>query len=112
MLSGAFQRAAMAILVMGSLLASYGICPLSNQKTEHSCCSHASEPGNSAPMKCCTVSAPLQAIVISPELPNTTPMLVVERILATDQTANSSDFAMAEIIPPLSPHTGAFNLRI
>lgn len=112
MLSGVFHRTAMAILLMGSLVASYGICPLSSQKTEHSCCSHASESGKSMPMKCCTVSTPLQAIIVAPELPNTTPMLAVDRILATYQTAHSSDFANAEIILPLSPPTGAFNLRI
>jgi hypothetical protein len=63
-------------------------------------------------MKCCTASAPLPAIVVAPELPNTTPMLVVERILATDQMAYSSDFASTAILSPLSPPTGEFNLRI
>ena len=63
MRKGVFQRAAVAIVLMGSLLAPFGTCLQPAHKALHGCCAPASESGKTAQTNCCTASAPLPAVV-------------------------------------------------
>src|ERR1017187_3407803 len=112
MLRGVFQRAAVAILLMGSLLAPSGICLQPAHKAAHSCCLHASKSHQSVRTNCCTASAPLPAIVVAPNLPGSAPMTVVRAFVSLNESASSSEFSVLSVIPPHSPPRGAFNLRI
>jgi hypothetical protein len=112
MLQGVFQRAAVAILLMGSLLAPSGICLQPAHKAAHSCCSHASKSHQSVKTNCCTASAPLPAVVVAPNLPGSAPMTVAQEFVSSDELSVQSELTRLAVIPPLSPPTGAFNLRI
>jgi len=112
MLRGVFQRAAVAILLMGALLAPSGICLQPMHRAAHSCCSHASKSHQSVRTNCCTASAPLPAVVVAPNLPGSAPLMVVRAFISLDEFSSSSEFLVLSVIPPHSPPSGAFNLRI
>ena len=112
MLRGVFQRAAVAIVLMGSLLAPFGTCLQRTHKAAHSCCSHASESRKTAQTNCCIASAPLPAVVVAPNLPGSAPMTVAQEFISLDEFSSRSEFPILAVIPPHSPPTGAFNLRI
>jgi len=112
MRSGVFQRAAVAILLMGTLLVPMGICLQRTQNTAHSCCSHPSEPAKTAQKNCCIASAPLPAVVVTPDLPDAASIMVAQEFVSSDEPSFSSEFQRLSVIPPQSPPTGAFILRI
>jgi hypothetical protein len=112
MLRGDFQRAAVAIVLMGSLLAPFGTCLQPAQKAAHSCCSHASRSNQSVRTNCCTASAPLPAVVVAATLPGSAPMTVAREFISLDEFSSRSEFPRFAVIPPHSPPMGAFILRI
>jgi hypothetical protein len=112
MLRGVFQRAVMAIVLMGSLLAPFGNCLQQTHKAAHSCCSQASESRNIAQPNCCIARAPLTAVLVATNLPGSAPMTVTQDFISTDELSLPSQFPILAVIPPHSPPTGAFNLRI
>src|ERR1035438_8151286 len=112
MLRGVYQRAAVAIVLMGSLLAPFGTCLQPTLKAAHSCCSHASKSNQFVRTNCCTASAPLPAVVVAPNLPGSAPMTVVRAFVSLDEPSSSSEFSVLSVIPQHSPPAGAFNLRI
>jgi hypothetical protein len=112
MLKGIFQRAAVAIVLMGALLAPFGTCLQRTHKTAHSCCLHTSESRNAAQPNCCIARAPLTAVLVAPNLPGSAPMTVAQDFISTDELSLPSQFPILDVIPPHSPPTGAFNLRI
>ena len=81
MLRGVYQRAAVAIVLMGSLLAPFGTCLQPTQKAAHSCCSHASKSNQSVRTNCCTATAPLPAVVVATNLPGSAPMTVAQEFI-------------------------------
>src|ERR1039458_7246375 len=112
MLYGVFQRAAVAILSMALLIAPFGTCLLRTHKTAHCCCSHASESNQTVRTNCCTASAPLQAVVVTPSLPGSAPMTATREFISLDELSSRSGFPGLAVISPHSPPVGAFNLRI
>src|ERR1035437_3666692 len=112
MLRSVFQRAAVAIVLMGTLLAPFGTCLQRTHKAAHSCCAPASEPGNTARTNCCKTSAPLPAVVVAPNLPRTASFTVAQVFISSDELSSLSEFPILAVIPPQSPPAGAFNLRI
>jgi hypothetical protein len=112
MLRGVFQRAAVAIVLMGSMLTPFGNCLQRTHKTAHSCCSHASESHKTAQTNCCVASAPLSAVVVAPNLPGSAPMTAAQEFISLVEFSSRSEFPSLALIPPHSPPTGAFNLRI
>jgi hypothetical protein len=112
MLRGVFQRAAVAIVLMGLLLAPFGTCLQPAHKTAHGCCAPASESGKAAQTNCCTASAPLPAVVVAANLPGSAPMTVAQEFISLDEFSTRSEFPRLAVIPPHSPPAGAFNLRI
>jgi len=112
MLNGVFQRAAMAIILMGALLAPFGTCLYRTHKAAHSCCARAPEASLTAQVNCCTVSATLPAIVIATNLAGSDPMTVARQFVSADELARPIELPKSSASPPLSPPTGAFILRI
>jgi hypothetical protein len=112
MLRGVFQRAAVAIVLMGGLLAPNGICLERTHKSAHSCCAPA--PGSSKIVQtdCCTARAPLPAVLVAPDLPVSASMSAAVDFIPVLEFSSRDGFPAAAVIPPLSPPTGAFNLRI
>lgn len=112
MLRGVFQRAAVAIVLMGGLLAPNGICLQPTPHPAHSCCAPAPESTQFAQTECCTARAPLPAVVVAPDVPAPAPMSVAVNFVPVLEFSSRDGFPSAAIIPHLSPPTGAFNLRI
>ncbi|MGA2809126.1 MAG: hypothetical protein ABSE87_13415 [Terracidiphilus sp.] len=112
MLRGVFQRAAVAILLMGGLLAPNGICLQQTHKATHSCCAPAPESSATVKSDCCAARAPLPAVVVAPNLPGPVSMAAAPEFVPATELFSPGDFLAAAVIPPLSPPTGAFNLRI
>jgi len=112
MLRGVFQRAAVAIVLMGALLAPFGTCMQRTHMGAHSCCSHASESRKTAQSNCCVASASLPAVVVAPNLPVSAPMTFAQEFISLDEFSSRNEFSILAVIPPHSPTTGAFNLRI
>jgi hypothetical protein len=112
MLRGAFQRAAVAIVLMATSLAPFGTCLQMKHKAAHSCCAPAADSSKTVQANCCTASAPLPAIVVAPNLPASAPMTVAQEFIASDELSSRREFPDFTVIPPHSPPPGAFNLRI
>lgn len=110
MLKGSFRRAAAAIILMGTLLAPFGNCLQRTHKTVHNCCAPASQ--SSAQTNCCIASAPLPAVAVTPSLPGSTAITVEQEFISSDELSSLKGFQPSAVIPPQSPPTGAFILRI
>jgi len=112
MRSGFFQRAAVAILLMGALLAPFGVCLQPAQRTAHSCCSHASQPGNSARQNCCIVREQPPASVATPASTGTAPVILARAFFAASEISSPREVPAPAIVPPHSPPLRASILRI
>jgi len=110
MLKGAFQRAAVAIVLMGALSAPFGNCLQWPHKATHSCCDPAPEP--TAQTNCCGASAPLPAVVVTLSPSGSTAITVAQEFLSPVELSSQNELQRPAIIPPQSPPTGAFILRI
>jgi hypothetical protein len=112
MLRGVFQRAVVAILLMGTMLAPSGMCLQTSHKAAHNCCSRVSSSHPSFRKDCCITSAPLPAVVVAPSLPGSASMPAAREFALLDEIAFSSEFPALSFTPPHSPPPGAFILRI
>jgi len=112
MLRGAFQRAAVAIVLMATSFAPFGTCLQMKHKAAHSCCAPASQSNKTIQANCCAAIAPQPAIVVAPNLPASAPMTVGQEFIASDTVSSLREFSAFAAIPPHSPPPGAFNLRI
>jgi len=112
MWKGVFQRATMAIVLIGALLAPLGTCLPLTHKAAHSCCSRASEPSKSVKNNCCTASAPLPAIVIARNLSGSIAATPAREFVSSDELASTNELPKLLLILPHSPPAGAFILRI
>jgi hypothetical protein len=112
MLNGIFQRAAMAILLVGALLAPSGICLQQTQKAAHDCCAPASKSIPAAQNDCCTAKSTLPAFVAAPSLPAPAPVALPQEFLSAQAPESPSALSALTIVLPHSPPPGAFSLRI
>jgi hypothetical protein len=106
-----FQRVAIAVLLVGLMIAPFGICLQPSHNDGHSCCMQP-ETSHSLDANCCVVRTHLPAILSAPTMQAASLNavgheygVVVEATIADEHTAVS-------VIPPHSPQTGAFILRI
>jgi len=106
------QRATVAIVLMGTMLAPLGTCLHRTLNPAHSCCAPASTSGNTAQTNCCTARTPLQAIVVAPILPSPAPSAVEPEFFSTDEISLNSAVSVSAVIPPQSPPPGGSILRI
>jgi len=81
-------------------------------KTAHSCCAVASEPSRTVQANCCIVKAPVPAVVVAPNLPGSASLTVVQEFVSSNELTSPSEFPILAVIPPHSPPTGSFILRI
>jgi hypothetical protein len=112
MLTGVLQRAAVAILLMGTMLAPLGTCLQQTHKSAHSCCTPATAPDSAAQANCCTARAPLPAVVVATALSAPAPMTVAREFVASSGISSPSAFSVAAFTLPQSPPSGTSVLRI
>jgi hypothetical protein len=111
MFRGSFQRAAMTILLMGLMIAPLRICLEQSPKSAHSCCMQPASR-HSLRTDCCVVRTQLPATLVTPTLPGPSANEVLHEDVASLDAAITDVFPAVAVIPPLSPPTGAFILRI
>ncbi len=112
MLRGSVQRGALAILMMVVMLAPFGACLQRTAKSAHSCCAMLLEQTPSQMVNCCVVKAKTPAAAVLPAVSGENPLQMVEQSQERAEIPSFHDVATTGVIPPLSPPTGAFNLRI
>ena len=112
MKSRIFERAAVAVALIGAMLTPLATCAQSTHKTAHSCCVPASETGKAVKANCCVVRDQQPAVVVVPSLPSSAPMAAAPELSSKNALSSPREISVAVFIPPLSPPTGAFNLRI
>jgi hypothetical protein len=109
---GVFQRASLAIVLIGTMFMPFGTCLQTRQKTGHSCCAHALGMGKTAQANCCVVRDQQPAVIVAPSFPNSVPMAAKPEFTSAHVLPSAREVSTAVFIPPLSPPPGAFNLRI
>jgi hypothetical protein len=109
---GVFQRLCLTVVLIGTMLMPFGTCLQAKHKTAHSCCAPASETGKTAKANCCVVRDQQPAVIVVPSLPSSAPMAVDPEFISTNVLSSPREVSVVVFIPPLSPPTGAFNLRI
>jgi hypothetical protein len=112
MRSSIFQRSAVSIFLIGTLLAPFGNCLQPTHKKAHSCCTAGSAQGKTAQSNCCTTSAPLPAVAVAPIVPAPTLIQVARQFIASDELCAPNESPKLVVIPPHSPPAGTFILRI
>jgi len=114
MVRGSFQRAAVAILLVGMMIAPLGICLQRSSKSAHSCCMEqkSSQTLHCVRTNCCVVRTQLPAMLAKSTLPGPSRSEAVHEYMVC-VTANAVDeHSAVALIPPQSPPPGAFILRI
>ena len=106
-----FQRAAIAILLMGMMIEPLGICLQQSHKGAHSCCMQP-ESSNCLQTNCCVVQTHPAAILPVPTPPITSPTVSVYEYSALVQLKALNDHPLVAVAPPFSPSIGAYILRI
>jgi hypothetical protein len=112
MLRGIGQRTAVAVTLMGVLLLSVGTCVLPAQHATHSCCMHMSMPCKSLSASCCTAGPQAPPATVTPIVTGFASMDVAQVFLPARDSSLSREAVGAPIMPPQSPPTGNFILRI
>jgi hypothetical protein len=112
MLQGVFQRAAVAILLIGALAAPAEICLQHAHKTGHDCCASMSESSATVQSDCCTVRPTLPAVVVAPALSGSPVLSAAQQVVSSRELSSPSELTVSTVIPPQSPPTGASILRI
>jgi len=112
MLHGVFQRAAVAILLIGALVAPAQICLQHAHKARHACCVSMSEPGATIHSDCCAVRPTLPAVVVAPAVSGSVTVSGAQEFVSSTGLSSPLEFTVSAVIPPQSPPTGASILRI
>ena len=101
----------MAILLVGMMLTPLGICLQRGSTGQHGCCMHA-ESQHALHSNCCVVRTQLPAVLPAPSLPSASPAEAMDQFVVYVPSQASRTHIALHVIPPLSPPTGAFILRI
>src|SRR5208337_3052618 len=107
MLQDVFQRAAVAILLIGTLVAPAEICLQHAHKTGHDCCASMSEPGATIHSNCCAVRPTLPAVVVAPAVSGSVTVSAAQEFVSSKELSSPGELTVPAIIPPQSPPTGA-----
>lgn len=111
MRSGFFQRAAVVLFLMGTLLAPFGTC-LQPAQAAHRCCQHARQKGNTAKQDCCIVRSETPANLVAPATDNPAPILVGRAFFAASEISAPRDVPAAVLVPTHAPPGRTSILRI
>jgi hypothetical protein len=111
MVQGMFHRAAVAIVLMATLLLPYGKCQSPSRGTAHDCCRHSAPPP-SVKASCCTVRSEVPAIVVERAVANPTAADLQPEFTPAPGRLALFDSATAPALPQHSPPPGKSILRI
>jgi hypothetical protein len=112
MQSSFFQRAAVAIVLMGALLAPFGICLQPAHSATHRCCQQASQKGSTAKQDCCVVRNDAPAVIVLPATAGSGPMVLVSTYLAASEISSPRETTVAALVPTHAPPGRTSILRI
>jgi hypothetical protein len=112
MLQGVFQRAAVAILLIGTLIAPAQICLQHAHKTGHACCISMFQPGATIQNDCCAVRPTPPAVVVAPALSGTPTLSAVQEFVSSKERSSLSALTISAVLPSHSPPRGSSVLRI
>ena len=112
MQNGFFQRAAVVLFLMGTLLAPFGMCLQPSQGAAHRCCQHARQKGNTAKQDCCIVRSETPAAIVTPAPAGSTPMVVGRADFASSEISSPREVPAAVLVPPHAPPGRTSILRI
>jgi hypothetical protein len=96
---------------MGVLLLSVGSCVIPAQAAIHSCCVHMSMPCEGK-ADCCKVSPQTPPAAVTPLFAGFASMDIAEDFLSASDNSSAREIAIAPVLPPQSPPSGNFILRI
>ena len=112
MLRGITLRASLAILLMGVVVLSSGICVFPAQHAAaHSCCRHMSMPCQSSQAGCCTSAPQVPSAAVTSAFTGLAPIDVAQRLFSAMDHSVARRAEMTAVHPSQSP-PGAFSLRI
>jgi len=112
MRSGFFQRAAVALFLMGALLAPFGTCLQPAQGAAHRCCQHARQKGNTVKQDCCIVRSETPAAIVAPATDNSAPIVVERAFFAVREISAPREVPAAALVPTHAPPGRTSILRI
>ena len=112
MVRGIFQRAAVTIVLVASLLAPYGRCQAPLGAAGHDCCAHQNANAASAKANCCYVRSELPAVVVEHAALNPAPLAIAGELVPAFEPASTFGSSAAISVPQHSPPPGAVALRI
>jgi hypothetical protein len=112
MRSSFFQRAAVAIFLMGVLFAPFGTCLQPTQAAAHRCCQHARQQGNTAKQECCIVRSETPAAIVTPAPAGSAPMVVERAFFAASEISSPREMPAAVLVPTHAPPGRTSILRI
>jgi hypothetical protein len=101
----------MAVLLMVLMIAPLGVCLQQIPKNAHSCCMQAASP-HALRTDCCVIRTQLPATLAANAVPGSSPSETVHEYAVCVKTTATDEHRSLGVIPPLSPPTGAFILRI
>src|ERR1035437_299409 len=103
MRNGFFQRAAVVLFLMGTLLAPFGICLQPAQGAAHRCCQHARQKGSTAKQDCCIVRSETPAAIVAPATDNSAPIVVERAFFAAGEISSPREVPAAVLVPTHAP---------
>jgi hypothetical protein len=104
-------RAAVAIVVIATLLLPYGACRPAARASRHECCGHPSVPSASVKANCCIVRGEVPAVVVESATVNLS-AITLARIPFPSAPAIIFTPAFAVAVADTSPPSGKSVLRI
>jgi hypothetical protein len=112
MRSGFFQRAAVVLFLMVTLLAPFGTCLQPAQGAAHRCCQHARQTGSTAKQDCCIVRSETPAAIVAPATDNSAPIVVERTFFASSEISSPHEVSAAVLAPTHAPPGRTSILRI
>jgi hypothetical protein len=112
MRSGFYQRAAVAIFLMGALLAPFGMCLQPAPGAAHRCCQHARQKGNTAKQDCCIVRSETPAAIVAPAPTGSAPVVIERAFFAAGEISSPREVPAAALVPTHAPPGRTSILRI
>jgi hypothetical protein len=112
MFSGAGQRTAVAITLLGVLLLSVGTCVLPAQQATHRCCMHMSMSCSGVKADCCKVSPQTPPATVTPVFSGLASMDAAQEFVPASGNSLAGETLTAPFAPSQSSPPSNFILRI
>lgn len=112
MIRRALHRAAVAIVLMATVLAPYGSCRAQIRAAAHDCCPRAASHAPLVKQDCCVTRASFPAMITERAASNPTPLLPLHSFVAVTGLRAPADLVAAMPAIAFSPPPGTSVLRI